>query len=44
MEYETPAIEVVGTASESIQASFGPRMDGDGYAFSQGFACNPQEE
>jgi hypothetical protein len=44
MEYETPAVEVVGPARELIQASAGPRTDGDGYFFSQGFVCNPQEE
>jgi hypothetical protein len=44
MEYTTPVIEVAGPARELIQAYAGPRMDGDGYAFSQGLACNPEEE
>lgn len=44
MEYTTPVIEVAGPASELIQASMGPYMDGDGYQFSLGLACNPEEE
>jgi hypothetical protein len=44
MEYQTPTVELMGLASEFIQAYAGPRMDGDGYQFSQGFACGPQEE
>jgi hypothetical protein len=44
MEYTTPIIEVVGPARELIQASMGPRMDGDGYAYSLGLVCNPEEE
>jgi hypothetical protein len=44
MNYETPTVEVVGPASELIQAYVGPRYDGDGYALSQGFACSALEE
>jgi len=44
MEYTTPVIEVGGPASELIQASNGPRTDGDGYMYSQGLVCNPEEE
>jgi hypothetical protein len=44
MEYTTPVIEVAGPARELIQASNGPRMDGDGYALSLGLVCNPQDE
>lgn len=44
MKYETPAVEVVGPASELIQASMGPRMDGDGYAYSLGLTCSALEE
>jgi len=44
MEYETPTVEVVGPASELIQAYMGPRMDGDGYQFSLGLTCSALEE
>jgi hypothetical protein len=44
MEYEAPTVEVVGQASELIQAYLGPRTDGDGYTFSQGFADSGLEE
>jgi hypothetical protein len=44
MEYTTPVIEVAGPARELIQASMGPRTDGDGYQFSQGFTCDPEEQ
>jgi hypothetical protein len=44
MKYETPTVEVVGTASELIQASNGPRTDGDGYIYSQGLTCSALEE
>jgi len=44
MNYETPTVEVVGPASELIQASNGPRMDGDGYALSLGITCSALEE
>jgi hypothetical protein len=44
MEYETPTLDLVGSASKLIQAYAGPRMDGDAYQFSQGFTCGPQEE
>jgi hypothetical protein len=43
MEYTTPVIEVTGPAREFIQASMGPRMDGDGYTFSLGLVFNPEE-
>jgi hypothetical protein len=45
MDYETPAVEMIGQASELIQAYIGPHTDGDGYQFSQGFTiCPPEEE
>jgi hypothetical protein len=44
MKYETPTVEVVGPASELIQAYAGPRTDGDGYAFSLGLTCSALEE
>jgi hypothetical protein len=43
MEYETPTVEVVGPASELIQAYAGPRYDGNGYIYSQGFTCSALE-
>ena len=43
MDYEAPRLEVVGSASELIQAFFGPHSDGDGYQFSQGLICDPRE-
>jgi hypothetical protein len=44
MQYEAPTADVVGSASDLIQASWGPRTDGDGYQFSQGFVSSPGEE
>jgi hypothetical protein len=44
MEYQTPSIEVVGPASELIQAYFGPRIDGDGYQFSLAISSPLEEE
>lgn len=44
MKYEAPAVDVIGSASELIQASLGLHSDGDGYIFSQGFACDPRED
>jgi hypothetical protein len=44
MNYETPTVEVVGLASELIQAYAGPRTDGDGYAYSQGLTCSALEQ
>jgi hypothetical protein len=44
MDYETPAIEILGPASELIQAYVGPLTDGGGYSFSQGYMCSPLEE
>jgi hypothetical protein len=44
MDYETPTLELMGPASDLIQAYAGPRTDGDGYAFSQGFTGCLQEE
>lgn len=35
MNYEAPRVEVLGQASELIQASCGPRVDGDGYLFTK---------
>ncbi len=42
MDYDAPLVEVIGQASELIQASCGPRYDGDGYVFSQG--CSALDE
>lgn len=44
MNYETPAVEVIGPASELIQNYFGPQTDGGGYTFSQGAVIAPLEE
>ena len=44
MEYEAPSIEVLGSPSDLIQNFFGPRYDGDGYAFSETAICNSIEE
>jgi len=44
MEYEAPALEVVGSASELVQNFAGPRTDGDGFEFSQGAMCSGIEE
>jgi len=44
MNYEAPAVEIVGPASELIQAYAGPRMDGGGWTFSQGAICSVLEE
>jgi hypothetical protein len=44
MKYETPTVEVVGPASELIQAFAGPRTDGDGYVFSWGLGYSALEE
>jgi hypothetical protein len=43
MEYTTPVVEVAGLARDLIQAYAGPRTDGDGYIYSQGLVCNPEE-
>jgi hypothetical protein len=34
MEYETPAVEIVGAGSELVQAFVGPRTDGGATALS----------
>jgi hypothetical protein len=44
MEYHTPTVELMGPASELIQAYVGPLTDGGGYTFSQGNICSPLEE
>lgn len=44
MDYEAPAVEVVGTASNLIQNYMGPWTDGDGHTFSQGAMCSNIEE
>lgn len=44
MGYEAPVIDVVGEASTLIQNYAGPRMDGDGFALSQGAICSRIEE
>jgi hypothetical protein len=35
MDYEAPVLEMVGSASELIQAYAGPTTDGGGWAFSR---------
>jgi hypothetical protein len=40
MVYERPELDVVGTATELIQAFAGPFDDGGGYAFSLGWAAH----
>jgi hypothetical protein len=44
MDYQTPRLDVVGSASELIQAYVGPRYDGDGYIYSFGQVCSSLEE
>jgi hypothetical protein len=44
MSYETPEVDVIGTASDLIQNFAGPRTDGDGLQFSQGAICSSIEE
>ncbi len=44
MVYEKPELDVVGTASELIQASNGPFNDGGGYQFSMGWAAHTAVE
>jgi hypothetical protein len=44
MIYETPEVDVIGTASDLIQNFAGPRTDGDGREFSQGAICSSIEE
>ena len=44
MDYEAPAVDVMGSASELIQDYAGPRYDGDGSSFSQAAICSPLEE
>jgi hypothetical protein len=44
MRYETPEVDVIGTASDLIQNFAGPRTDGDGFEFSQGAICSNIEE
>ncbi len=36
MDYHTPTVDVIESASQVIEAYFGPSNDGGGYAFSQG--------
>ena len=43
MNYETPTLEVAGSASELVQAYMGPRIDGGGYSFSQGATILEEE-
>lgn len=43
MDYEAPAVDVMGAASDLIQNFAGPRTDGDGLAFSQGAICSTIE-
>lgn len=42
--YEKPTMDEIGSASELIQAYFGPRYDGGGYVNSYGFVCSPLED
>jgi hypothetical protein len=44
MDYKAPLVEVIGAASELIQAYIGPRYDGGGYVNSLGFVIAPLEE
>lgn len=44
MNYEAPAVEKVGPASELIQTYAGPFYDGGGWSFSQGYICSVLEE
>jgi hypothetical protein len=44
MDYEQPELEDVGTASELIQATYGPSNDGCGYALSFGFVAHSTVE
>jgi hypothetical protein len=44
MSYETPEVDVIGTASDLIQNFAGPRTDGDGHQLSQGAICSRIEE
>jgi hypothetical protein len=44
MKYETPVLEVVGTASELIQATQGPLNDGGPYQLSMGFIAHTMLE
>ena len=43
MEYASPEVEVVGKAKELVQAFAGPRQDGNGQVFSQGFLHDTEE-
>lgn len=43
MEYEAPAVEAVGCASELIQAYAGPYTDGGGWQLSQGAVVSALE-
>ena len=40
MDYEIPAIQVVGSASKLIQNYVGPDYDGDGTLLSYGAICS----
>lgn len=42
MNYESPTVELIGSASDLIQFLCGPRADGGPYSFSQG--CHSMEE
>jgi hypothetical protein len=42
--YEFPTMDEVGSASELIQALYGPYYDGGGYQFSQSAICTQLEE
>ena len=42
--YEMPEMDVIGSASELVQAYAGPYYDGGGYIFSLGLVCGPLEE
>jgi hypothetical protein len=42
MNYESPTVELIGSASDLIQNLCGPRPDGGPFQFSQG--CHSMEE
>lgn len=44
MEYETAVLEIAGSASDLVQAYFGPRTDGGGYIASQLSATLTEDE
>ncbi len=43
MDYGTPTIDVIESATQLIEAYLGPAYDGDGYLWSQGYVAAPVE-